>query len=336
MDGRNGNWSFGGLLIAQIDPSEEAIEESNSALLASFRRFLKVTQALSPASIEAYVSDVRLFLMKQTKALPGSFTPPIEAEHLESWLLNYLRGLAFRLKRSSIERKKQSFKAFVRFLERSGRLKGRPDTIAAILSGGRAESRLPAYLSQKSIEEILQGLKRSSKPQDMRDAAFLEVLYGLGLRISEALGLTLQDFDFDRGIVRVKGKGGKVRYLPCTDRVREAIMTYLPVRLRWAKPEGPWVFIGPKGQKLSVRTMQARIARLGMLILGRNDLHPHMFRHALATHLLEGGMDIRLVQEMLGHSSLSTTQRYTRVTLEHVFETYQKAHPRARKTDETA
>jgi integrase/recombinase XerC len=297
-------------------------------------RFLKVTQALSPVSIEAYVRDVRLFLVKQTKTLNWASELPIEAKDLESWLLDYLKWLTFRLKRSSIERKKQSIKAFVRFLEGSGRIKGKVSSIAPLLSGGRAESRLPAYLSQKSIEELLESLKQRSKPQDFRDIAFLEVLYGLGLRVSEAIGLTLQDFDFDRGIVRIKGKGGKVRYLPCTERVREAIISYLPLRVRWVREGGPWVFIGPKGKHLSVRTMQARISRLGMILLGRNDLHPHMFRHALATHLLEGGMDIRLVQEMLGHSSLSTTQRYTRVTLDHLFATYQKAHPRARKTDE--
>jgi len=89
-------------------------------------------------------------------------------------------------------------------------------------------------------------------------------------------------------------------------------------------------FLSARGKRLSVRNMQARVAKLGVEVLGRNDLHPHMFRHALATHLLEGGMDIRLVKEMLGHASLSTTQRYTRVTLEHLFDTYQKAHPRAK------
>jgi integrase/recombinase XerC len=332
LDARNGNRASGGVLISQIGQDSPTPGEVRS-LLGAFERFLKVSRALSGASVAAYVRDVRLFLLREAKDDEANFTLPLAAKVLERWLFRYLRHLSFRLKRTSIERKKCSFKAFIRFLEGSGNLDG---TLKPVLAGGKAESRLPSYMSAKSVEELLEHLWRRSDPKDIRDAAFLEVLYGLGLRISEALNLTLQDIDMDRKLVRVTGKGGKVRYTPCTERTLEAIIAYLPVRVRWAKPsERAWLFVGPAGKRLSTRSMQARVARLGVEALGRNDLHPHMFRHALATHLLEGGMDIRLVKEMLGHASLSTTQRYTRVTLEHLFETYQKAHPRAKKGNGT-
>lgn len=326
MDARNGDWASGGVLIAQIGRNETAPKEV-LALLEAFERFLKVSRALSEASVEAYSRDVRLFLLEEVISDEACFSLPIAGKALEVRLLNYLRRLSFRIKRTSIERKKHSFNAFVQFLEDSENLYG---PLKPKLSGGKAESRLPSYMSAMTVEKLLDHLWSRSDPKDIRDAVFLEVLYGLGLRISEALNITLQDIDMDRKLVRITGKGGKVRYTPCTERVLEAIMLYLPIRVRWTKPgERAWLFVAPGGSRLSARNMQARVAKLGMEVLGRNDLHPHMFRHALATHLLEGGMDIRLVQEMLGHASLSTTQRYTRVTIEHLFGVYRKAHPRA-------
>jgi integrase/recombinase XerC len=168
-----------------------------------------------------------------------------------------------------------------------------------------------------------------------RDTALLEVLYGSGLRVSELVQLDLGSVSFGEGSVRVLGKGKKERIVPFGSKAAEALRAYLAHRAELRHPktgeqDPAALFLGRSGARLGVRWVQKLVHRYGALGTGRPDLHPHALRHSCATHMLEGGADLRAIQEMLGHSSLSTTQRYTHLSLDKLLEVYDKSHPLAR------
>ncbi len=172
--------------------------------------------------------------------------------------------------------------------------------------------------------------------EGLRDRALLEVLYGAGLRVSELCGLDLGSIDLTRGSVRVIGKGDKERIVPLGAAAVSAITTYLQERARLADPttgdlDPRALFLSKRGKRLGVRRVQTLVHRYGALGAGRADLHPHALRHTCATHLLDGGADLRAIQKMMGHASLATTQRYTHVSIDHLVKVYDAAHPLARR-----
>ncbi|GAB77491.1 site-specific tyrosine recombinase XerD [Austwickia chelonae] len=208
-----------------------------------------------------------------------------------------------------------------------------PTNPGADVAPPRPAQRLPKSMSTTDIERLLAAASLGDTPVALRDRALLELLYGSGARISEAIGLDIDDIDIDAGTVRLRGKGGKERVLPVGQYAREAVGAYLvrgrPQLVKGRLP-GPAVFLNQRGGRLSRQSawalLQGAAERAGL----KNAVSPHTLRHSFATHMLEGGADVRVVQELLGHASVATTQIYTLVTVQHLREVYAQTHPRAR------
>ncbi|MCB2185742.1 MAG: tyrosine recombinase XerC [Deltaproteobacteria bacterium] len=254
---------------------------------------------------------------------------------LRAWLASRMRDS----KKSTVARKLQSLKSFFSFLEKTGR---RADNPARVLSAPKQDRPLPTHLTVDEAVHLVQApLRRGAGPAAaegsaaqaarLRDAAMLELLYSSGLRVSELVALDPEHLRLDLGLVRVvAGKGGKERLVPVGRQAAQALEAWLAVRGRLAgRGECPALFLNRRGGRLSVRSVERLMeASLEGLTMGRK-LGPHALRHAMATHLLEGGADLRSVQEILGHKSLGTTQKYTHLTVEHLMRVYDRAHPRA-------
>jgi integrase/recombinase XerC len=213
---------------------------------------------------------------------------------------------------------------------RDGRLKANP---AELVSAPRLPKRLPSYLSEEEAAAFVQ-MPRGSSLKDVRDWAILELLYASGLRVSEIVGLNDMSVDLAQQLVRVLGKGRKERIVPFGLPASLALRAYVAERDRRGvcipDPEGPF-FVSLRGRRLNVCTVQRMVERFRLQLPGGRRVTAHTLRHTFATHLLENGADLRSIQELLGHASLSTTQKYTHVTLQHLKEEYEKAHPKAKK-----
>jgi integrase/recombinase XerC len=243
----------------------------------------------------------------------------------------YIGSLFGRFRRTTIARKLSAVRSFFLFLERKGLSKGNP---AADVSTPKVEKYIPSYLTVDDVFRLLE-IPERKKPLGLRDLAILEVLYSCGFRVSELEGLTISSIDFDERLVRVIGKGDKERLVPIGKQALRAIRNYLEatqfLRQRNEKDsiDGP-LFINVRGGPLSGRSIGRIIKRCARKSGLMSEISPHSMRHTFATHLLEGGADLRSVQELLGHESLSTTQKYTHVNLDRLMEVYDKAHPRSR------
>lgn len=218
----------------------------------------------------------------------------------------------------------------MRWLQRQGKIEKNP---AAELASPKVRRPLPTFVSVDAAKEIVESPDEATAT-GARDRAVLELLYGCGLRVSELSGLSLGDVDLADKSVRVLGKGRKERIVPLGSKAQDAVRAYLARRAELVHPkrrtqDARALFLSTRGARLNVRAVQLLVARYGALGAGRADLHPHALRHTCATHLLDGGADLRAIQEMLGHSSLSTTQRYTHVSMDHLLKAYDAAHPLA-------
>ena len=171
---------------------------------------------------------------------------------------------------------------------------------------------------------LLDGAEQFSKE---RDLAFLELLYGCGIRVSELVGIDLEDIDLRAGWLRVRGKGNKEREVPVAGRAVEAVERYLAIRV--ARPNERALFLNSRGGRLGDRQVRRLVKQYALLVTGDSTVHPHSFRHAYATHLLSDGADLRSIQELLGHARLSTTQKYTQVSLKDLQAVYDRSHPKA-------
>jgi integrase/recombinase XerC len=251
----------------------------------------------------------------------------IDVYLLRQWLGTLSRVVA----PPSVGRKIAATKAFFRFLHRRGWVSKDP---AAELASPKVRKPLPTFLGVDAAREVVETPRGDDAPS-IRDRAVLELLYGSGLRVSELCALDLSNIDLDGGIVRVVGKGRKERIVPLGQPTVRALRAYLGVRASTPKPgavlDPAALFVTRRGARLGVRQVQLLVHRYGALGAGRADLHPHALRHTCATHMLEGGADLRAIQEMLGHASLATTQRYTHVSLEQLMKVYDGAHPLAKK-----
>jgi integrase/recombinase XerC len=232
---------------------------------------------------------------------------------------------ASRLARRSIQRKLAAVRSFARFLVREGVLEADP-TLG--LSGPRAERRLPSFLRRKEID-LLFAEPSGPTEAELRDRAILELLYGTGIRLSELTSLTKRHLDLSGGLVRVVGKGSKERVVPVGRAAADALGAYLRVSGGARQGRDEPLFRNARGGRLSGRSVQRIVARrLGQVSEAR-QLSPHVLRHTFATHMLNAGADLRAVQELLGHASLTSTQIYTHVTTERLKEVYRRSHPRA-------
>ena len=287
--------------------------------------YLVAERGAAPATVAAYHGDLEsycTFLVAERKVQNAC---EVQREDVAAFVSDLSdRGFA----PSTIERRLSVVKGYHRFLVREGYAETDP---AQTVPLPRKPHLLPDVLSIAQITELLDGLP-SSTPAEKRDAAVLEVLYGCGLRVSELVGLDVDRVYFDEECLRVVGKGSKERVVPFSGMAAQRMRTYLEearpeLTCGTAKPI-PAVFLNARGGRLTRQSVHRIVANAGMAI-GVENLHPHTLRHSFATHLLEGGADLRAIQEMLGHADISTTQIYTHIQASHLTEAYFAAHPRA-------
>jgi integrase/recombinase XerC len=293
-----------------------------SSELLDFKLHLKRT-ATSPHTVRAYLRDLadfQSYLLSQNLTL-GTVTHAV--------LRGYLGGLATKLAPSSRARKLASIKSLYRFLSREGRIAGNP---ARNVKSPKLPRSLPKFLPVDEAFAVVDS-PGSRTARDLRDRAILEVLYGGGLRISELCSLSLKDWDREGRLLRVFGKNSKERLCPIHRKAAAALDAYLQRRheLQRVKDSQPSaaLFLNHRGGRLSPRSVARHLAEYARRCGLVRTVSPHSLRHSFATHLLAGGADVRTIQELLGHASLSTTQRYTHVSWERLQQIYDQAHPRA-------
>ncbi len=307
--------------------------------IEQFSRFLRAERNASPETARAYLREVaalRSFLSGGRGSGTGTGEPPRGGD-FAGWAAvktsDIRRYVAARLpgrKGTTVARSIAAVRTFFSFLASQGAIRGNP---AAGISAPRREDRLPEFLPVDEMMDLLRSLPAGGE-LEKRDAAILELLYSSGLRVGELVALRRGDVSVDEGTARVTGKGRKVRIVPVGAKASRALTGYLAARSgdegpAGGDPEEP-MFLNARGGTLTARSvariLDRALARLG----GGRRLSPHGIRHSFATHLLESGADLRAIQEMLGHASLSTTQRYARVNVSHLVRAYEDAHPRAR------
>lgn len=287
-----------------------------------FCRYLSVERNVSGHTLDAYRSDLEKFREFVAKELGPSF----ELEAVSHLLIRrYLARLTIDHAKSTLGRKLAAIRSFFKYLMREGKVRKNP---AELVSTPKKEKKVPYHLD---IDEVTSLVTAPAGPDllDLRDRAILEALYSSGLRVSELTGLNVGGVDLDQGLVRVLGKGGKERVVPLGSHARAAIGTYLAARKN--PPYDAALLINARGGRLTSRSVGRIVDKYILHIAAMKKISPHTLRHTFATHLLEGGADLRSIQELLGHASLSTTQKYTHVSIDRLMEVYDKAHPKARK-----
>lgn len=308
------------------EPQDE-FEQSTSLYLS----YLAGERRASSHTVEAYRRDLEQLATFLRKHYGRAVTV---ADTNRLLIRGYLAAQSTLCVSASISRKLSTIRGFFRYLERSGRVTDNP---CVLLVSPKVRKKLPLFLGQEDADKVLKATMVGDAKEALRDRAMLELLYGAGLRVSELVGLDVLAIDLNTAEIRVLGKGKKERLVPVGSAADSALRDYLAVRadfLAGAQSKGPVeaVFLSRGGRRLSTRWVQRLVQRYGTLGAGRPDLHPHALRHTCATHMLEGGADLRTIQEMLGHSSLSTTQRYTHLSLAELTRIYDGAHPLARTT----
>ena len=292
-------------------------------LVQEYLAYLRVERGRSQNTVSAYEADLRDYL----RFLDERGITAINDVDRQA-IADYEAELFGRYAASSVDRHVSAVKGFHRFLVREGLAAHNP---ADSLRQPKAPDRLPDVLSIEQVEALLDR-PLAAGPLPLRDQAILEVLYGCGLRVSELTGLDLADLYLDEGFLRVMGKGAKERVSPISGKALQALRAYLAeargeLLKPYAKPT-PAVFLNARGGRLTRQSVHRIVADAGLAI-GIENLHPHTLRHSFATHMLAGGADLRVIQEILGHADLSTTQIYTHVDRTHIREEYLHAHPRA-------
>jgi integrase/recombinase XerC len=230
-----------------------------------------------------------------------------------------------KVKRSSLARKLSATRAYFKYLDREGVVQGNP---ARLIATPKQDKRLPSVLTVDDAQRLMDA-PQGDAVDDLRDHAVLETLYSTGIRASELVGMNFEDINRSDHLIRIRGKGRRERIVPVGSKALDAIEAY--ASRKNDKNKGASVFTGPSGKRLTVRTVQRILGNYRKKLGLSQKASPHTLRHSFATHLLESGADLRAIQELLGHASLSTTQRYTHVNLDSLMETYDKAHPRAKK-----
>ncbi len=309
------------------------------AELRRFLEYLRLNRNASAHTVRAYDSDVSQFLawLAAARGRPRSALGPADFDTaaVRGFLGElYRRGLA----PASAGRKLAALRAFARYLRREGRLEDDP---AARVGSPKQVRRIPAHLDEHEVPPLLEAPDPAT-PIGRRDRAILELFYASGLRLSELVGLDLDDVNLSARMVRVTGKGGKPRLVPFNRAAARALRTYLAEREAWvrravgsvpasrpARRAREALFLNYRGGRLSSRSVDRIVRRYVAQSGTRTGISPHALRHSFATHLLGRGADLRAIQELLGHARLSTTQRYTHVNAAQLLASYRKAHPRA-------
>jgi integrase/recombinase XerC len=307
----------------------DPLPHDDERFLRDFEDHLALERRLSPNTVQAYRTDLTAlgtFLARNRTSLEAATHPLLRRFLAQQHTLGYARA--------SIARRVGAIRTFYRWAEATGRVVRDP---ALLLGRPKVVNRLPTVLRPREAADLAEAPVPPEPSEDplvrafaLRDRAALELLYGSGLRVGEVAGLTVDRLDLRRARVLVLGKGSKEREVPLSGYAVEALDTYLREgRPRIAAEGSSQVFFNRRRRPFSERDIRSMVQRYGATLLPGRRVTPHTLRHSFATHLLEGGADIRAVQELLGHASVATTQRYTHVSRRRLFEAYGRAHPRA-------
>jgi integrase/recombinase XerC len=307
------------------DGSDE-LPEAFTRALADYERHLAIERNLSAHTVRAYLGDL-VSLLTHLSRLGHDRLEDLDRRSLRSWLANqHTRGKA----RSTLARRTTTVRGFTAWLTRTGRLATDP---GAGLVSPKPHRTLPPVLRADEAASLIEAIVVDAEdgPVGLRDLAILELLYATGIRVGELCGLDVDDLDRERQVVRVLGKGRKERTVPYGGPAARALARWLGEgRPQLARPgSGAALFLGSRGGRIDQRAVRRMTHERIAEVPGAPDIGPHGLRHSAATHLLEGGADLRAVQELLGHASLATTQLYTHVTTDRLRKAYQQAHPRA-------
>ena len=297
-----------------------------SELARQIERYLEelARGGASPHTVAAYAADLRQFLEFLS---PPETAPPkpqaVDLLMLREWLAALYR---MRLAAVTIRRKLAAVRGLYRFLLREGVVRV---NVGRLVRTPKAPQKLPEVMTPEQVNTLIDGVAagKLERPFPARDRAIFELLYGCGVRVSELAGLNLEDVDRTERWLRVRGKGRKERQVPLPGQAAGALERYLAQRP--VAREERAVFLNHRGQRLTARGIRGIVKLYAAFISGDPSIHPHSFRHAYATHLLADGADLRAIQELLGHARLSTTQKYTQVSLTGLMAVYDKAHPKA-------
>lgn len=277
---------------------------------------------VSVHTIRAYATDLADFLNYFS---PPGAPPPALSEFDVPKVREWMADLHARhLTAISIRRHIAALRMFFQFLARDGFVSLNP---AKLVRLPKAPRKLPSVMTAEQASGLLDNIETLDRPFPKRDVAMLELLYGCGLRVSEMVGLNLEDLDTNECWLRVRGKGRKERQVPYAGKAVAALEAYLPMRR--AKPLETALFVNHHGVRITDRGVRKIVKFYATYLTGDSGIHPHSFRHAFATHLLSDGADLRSIQELLGHARLSTTQKYTQLSLNDLMAVYDKAHPKA-------
>ena len=290
--------------------------------LGRFERHLATERRLSPHTVAAYGHDLQTLLQWCEQQGIEAWTE-LDHQHVRTFAARtHARGLKGR----SIQRRLAAVRSFFTFLQRERVLPRNP---ALDVPAPKAGKRLPHTLDVDQMARLLDF--KPANALEVRDLALMEVFYSGGLRLSELTSLTLKDLDLRSGHARVLGKGNRERIAPIGRKAVQALSTWLAERPGLAHPDCEALFVGRNGRPLTPRAVQLRVAARARAQGLPQRVHPHLFRHSFATHLLESSRDLRGVQELLGHANISTTQVYTHLDFQHLARTYDQTHPRAKR-----
>ncbi|HSL17798.1 MAG TPA: tyrosine recombinase [Methylomirabilota bacterium] len=291
-------------------------------LVEPFLEHLEWERNLAPATLVAYRRELERFVAHLAAGRGGP--EAVRAADLRAWVARlWQEGLGPR----SLERALSAIRTYFDFLLSEGAVEANPAVAVPLPRQPRPQ---PEVVDRYDVEELLEAFPAT--PAGRRDRAMMELLYGAGLRVGELVGLDLDDLSLSERMLRVRGKGRKERLVPFGRAAANAVRAYLPDRAVWRRAgaaAGDPLFVNQRGGRLSDRSVRRALTAAVERTADLHRLHPHALRHAFATHLLEAGMDLRAIQELLGHSSLATTQIYTGVDLAHLMAVYRRSHPKA-------
>jgi len=309
-----------------MDESDE-LPEAMAVVLGDYKRHLAIERDLAAHTVRAYLGDLASML-DHVARMGGRTVEDVDLRSLRSWLA---KQQTLGRSRATLSRRATAARVFTSWLVRTGRATTDAGTL---LGSPKQQRKLPAVLRQDEARALVEQAAAAAdddSPVGMRDVAILELMYATGIRVSELCGLDIDDVDFERNVIRVLGKGRKERTVPFGHPAGAAVRRWL----ERGRPElrregvGAALFVGARGGRIDQRVVRDVVHRRIAEVPGAPDIAPHGLRHTAATHLLEGGADLRTVQELLGHASMSTTQIYTHVSSERLRKAYQQAHPRA-------
>lgn len=313
-------------------------DDALASWIEQYLECLRYQKNASPHTLRNYASDLRQFHFYLTTAADGKPRPAPETGQIDNLTIREFMGELYRKKnkKSSIARKLAAVRSFMKFLSFQGAIRANP---AKSVASPKQENLLPDYLTLDATVSLVEA-PDTSTDLGKRDRAILELLYAAGLRVSELVGLNLGDISLSEGLVRCLGKGRKERIVPFGRRAAESLDSYLQVRGKRVRigsaqakgraPAGEAVFLNFRGGRLTARSVGNIVDHHVGKLAQRLRVHPHTLRHTFATHMLSAGADLRAIQELLGHESLSTTQKYTHVSVEQLVRVYESCHPRAK------